>query len=102
MDAYSWQAANSLAVLCERLRSENLLVASELENLQLLNEQIDAEQTLLAQLSWIGTHQQVRFFLFVTSSELFTTPCSVKMFAESFLHCNLTSFSETLFASCIF
>uniref|UniRef100_A0A0M3HX28 BTB domain-containing protein n=1 Tax=Ascaris lumbricoides TaxID=6252 RepID=A0A0M3HX28_ASCLU len=58
MDAYSWQAANSLAVLCERLRSEKLLVASELENLQLLNEQIDAEQTLLAQLSWIGTHQQ--------------------------------------------
>uniref|UniRef100_A0A914S0F6 Uncharacterized protein n=1 Tax=Parascaris equorum TaxID=6256 RepID=A0A914S0F6_PAREQ len=63
MDAYSWQAVSSLAVLCERLRSEKLLVASELENLQLLNEQIDAEQTLLAQLSWIGTHQQARCFI---------------------------------------
>ncbi|KHN76774.1 GTPase-activating protein and VPS9 domain-containing protein 1 [Toxocara canis] len=58
MDVCNWQGTDSLSILCERLRSEKLLVASELENLQRLNEQVDAEQALLAQLSWIRTHQQ--------------------------------------------
>ncbi|VDK53186.1 unnamed protein product [Anisakis simplex] len=58
MDMCNWQLNNSLSILCERLRSEKLLVASELENIQRLNEQIDEEQLLLAQLSWIVNRQQ--------------------------------------------
>lgn len=50
---------NSLATLCERLRSEKLLVASELENLQRLNEQIEYERNTVAQLAWVGRQEQV-------------------------------------------
>ncbi|VDN56853.1 unnamed protein product [Dracunculus medinensis] len=50
---------NSLATLCERLRSEKLLVASELENLQRLNEQIEYERNTVAQLAWVGRQEQI-------------------------------------------
>ena len=59
MDGSRGRGASSLSALCERLRSERLLVASELESLHKLNEQVDAEQAALAQITWIGRQQQV-------------------------------------------
>lgn len=59
MDSNGDPGASALSALCERLRSEKLLVASELETLHKLNEQVDAEQMSLAQLSWVGRQQQV-------------------------------------------
>lgn len=51
--------AISLLTLCEKLRSEKLLVASELETLHSLSEQVDTEQLNVAQLCWIGRQRQV-------------------------------------------
>jgi hypothetical protein len=52
-------AADGLSVLCERLRGERLLVASEIETLQCLNKHIDTELCELVHLAWSSRQEQL-------------------------------------------
>lgn len=45
--------------LCERLRSERLLVASEHETLRHLNETIERDLSSLSEKIWVCRHEQV-------------------------------------------
>lgn len=56
-----------LSTLCERLRAERLLVASEIETLQRLNEHVDTELTELVQLAWTSRQQQLTLSRLINS-----------------------------------
>lgn len=59
MDAYPSTTSDSLSTLCERLRSERLLVNSEQETLQQLNSTVDKQLAELNQLAWISQQEKL-------------------------------------------
>ncbi|KAI6198260.1 hypothetical protein M3Y99_01891900 [Aphelenchoides fujianensis] len=52
-------SADSVLGLCERLRSERLLVSSELETLQQLNRTIESDLSKLSEKIWINRQEQL-------------------------------------------
>jgi quinolinate synthase len=69
MDATSAPASSSdIMSLCERLRSERLLVASEHETLKHLNKSIERDLNSLCEKIWICRHEQVSLFIKLKNS----------------------------------
>lgn len=52
-------STSSLSSLCERLRSERLIIKSEQTALQILNSKVKNEFTELNKLIWICRHERV-------------------------------------------
>lgn len=54
----------NLLALCDRLKSERLLVTSEQNALQNLNSKVENEFLELYKLVWICRHERVSYYLF--------------------------------------
>jgi hypothetical protein len=52
-------SSDSVMTLCERLRSERLLIESEHQTLKDLNQTIERDLSTLAEKVWISRHEQV-------------------------------------------
>lgn len=56
-------STDGVMALCERLRSERLLVASEHETLKQLNKTIEYDLDGLSEKIWITRHEQVGYMV---------------------------------------